>query len=96
MELRHLRYFTAVVQWKGYREAWRRLHVAQPPISQTVADLEIGLAEAIARIPGDTPIRTGALATRRKHQSSVSYCQIESLIDMFQALGRASSWVADE
>src|SRR5260370_27082662 len=40
MELGHLRYFTAVVQWKGYREASRRLHVAQPAISQTVADLE--------------------------------------------------------
>ncbi|HTV15354.1 MAG TPA: LysR substrate-binding domain-containing protein [Acidobacteriaceae bacterium] len=40
MELRHLRYFTAVVQWKGYREASRRLYVAQPSISQAVADLE--------------------------------------------------------
>jgi len=40
MELRHLRYFTAVVQWKGYREAARHLFVAQPSISQAVADLE--------------------------------------------------------
>ena len=40
MELRHLRYFTAVVQWQGYREASRHLHVAQPAISQAVADLE--------------------------------------------------------
>ncbi|MBO0910285.1 MAG: LysR family transcriptional regulator [Acidobacteria bacterium] len=40
MELRHLRYFTAVVQWKSYREASRRLHVAQPAISRTVVDLE--------------------------------------------------------
>ena len=40
MELRHLRYFTAVVQWKGYREASRRLHVAQPAISRTVSDIE--------------------------------------------------------
>jgi DNA-binding transcriptional LysR family regulator len=40
MELRHLRYFTAVVQWKGYREASRRLHIAQPAISRTIADLE--------------------------------------------------------
>ena len=40
MELRHLRYFSAVVQWKGYREASRHLHIAQPAISQTVADLE--------------------------------------------------------
>jgi DNA-binding transcriptional LysR family regulator len=40
VELRHLRYFTAIVQWKGYREASRRLHIAQPAISRTVADLE--------------------------------------------------------
>jgi DNA-binding transcriptional LysR family regulator len=40
MELRHLRYFTAVVKWDGYREASRHLHIAQPSISQTVADLE--------------------------------------------------------
>src|ERR1700751_5079125 len=40
MELRHLRYFTAVVQWKSYREASRRIHISQPAISQTVVDLE--------------------------------------------------------
>lgn len=40
MELRHLRYFTGVVEWKGYREASRHLYVAQPSISQAVADLE--------------------------------------------------------
>src|SRR5580704_13490167 len=40
MELRHLRYFTAVVECKGYREASRRLHVAQPSISEAVSDLE--------------------------------------------------------
>ncbi len=40
MELRHLRYFTAVVEWKGYREASRRLHVSQPAISRTITDLE--------------------------------------------------------
>jgi len=40
MELRHLRYFTAVVECKGYREASRRMHIAQPSISQAVSDLE--------------------------------------------------------
>jgi DNA-binding transcriptional LysR family regulator len=40
VELRHLRYFVAVVQWKSYREASRHIHVAQPAISQTVAALE--------------------------------------------------------
>src|SRR5258708_3148409 len=40
MELRHLRYFTAVVQWKGFREASRHLYVAQPSISEAIFDLE--------------------------------------------------------
>jgi len=40
MELRHLRYFTAVVECQGYREASRRLHITQPSISQAVSDLE--------------------------------------------------------
>jgi DNA-binding transcriptional LysR family regulator len=40
VELRHLRYFTAVVECKGYREASRRLHIAQPSISEAVSDLE--------------------------------------------------------
>jgi len=40
MELRHLRYFTAVVECNGYREASRQLHIAQPSISEAVSDLE--------------------------------------------------------
>jgi DNA-binding transcriptional LysR family regulator len=40
MELRHLRYFVAVVEWKGLREASRKLHVAQSAVSQTLANLE--------------------------------------------------------
>jgi len=39
MELRHLRYFVAVAELKGFREASRFLHVSQPAISSgTVAD----------------------------------------------------------
>jgi DNA-binding transcriptional LysR family regulator len=40
MELRHFRYFAAVARHLNYSEASRRLHVAQPAISQTVLDLE--------------------------------------------------------
>jgi DNA-binding transcriptional LysR family regulator len=43
MELRHLRYFVAVAQHLNYSEASRRLHVAQPAISQTILDLEAEL-----------------------------------------------------
>jgi DNA-binding transcriptional LysR family regulator len=40
LELRHLRYFTAVVRWNGYREAARQKNIAQPALSQAVAELE--------------------------------------------------------
>jgi DNA-binding transcriptional LysR family regulator len=40
MELRHLRYFTAVAEHLNFSEASRRIHVAQPAISQTILDLE--------------------------------------------------------
>jgi len=39
MEPRHLRYFQAVAESKGFREASRRQHVVQPALSQAVADL---------------------------------------------------------
>src|SRR6202011_3870193 len=80
MELRHLRYFTAVVQWKGYREASRRLHVAQPAISQTVADLEeeLGLklfsrAKRIAQLtPEGEVFYTEAMRTLAQAELAVS------------------------
>jgi DNA-binding transcriptional LysR family regulator len=40
VELRHLRYFVSVAHYLNYSEASRRLHVAQPAISQTILDLE--------------------------------------------------------
>jgi len=40
MELRHLRYFVGVAHHLNYSEASRRLHVAQPAISQAILDLE--------------------------------------------------------
>jgi DNA-binding transcriptional LysR family regulator len=59
MELRHFRYFTAVVQWRGYREASRRLYVAQPAISRTVSDLEeelgLKLFSRVKRVAQLTP-----------------------------------------
>jgi DNA-binding transcriptional LysR family regulator len=40
VELRHLRYFVAVAERKGFREASRFLHVSQPAISKTLTQLE--------------------------------------------------------
>jgi DNA-binding transcriptional LysR family regulator len=80
MELRHLRYFTAVVEWKGYREASRHLHIAQPSISETVADLEqelgLKLFSRVGRTAQVTPegevFYTEAVRTLAQAESAIN------------------------
>ena len=59
MELRHLRYFVAIVEEENYRRAAQRLNVAQTALSTQIQDLEAELGfKLFDRLPRGVKLST--------------------------------------
>jgi DNA-binding transcriptional LysR family regulator len=92
MELRHLRYFTAVAEHLNYSEASRRIRVAQPAISQSILDLEEELGVRLllrdrrtVRLTAAGEIfRREALETLRRNEEAVRLTKRASLGEVGQ------------
>jgi DNA-binding transcriptional LysR family regulator len=63
MELRHLRAFTAIAELHSFSKAARQLHVAQPPLSRQISQLEreLGVKLFVRAASGVALTREGAL-----------------------------------
>lgn len=86
MELRHLRYFVAVAEELNFSRAAERLHIAQPPLSQQIRNLEVELGVVLfnrtkRRVELTAP---GQVFLEKVHQS------IQSIEQAVEAVQRAS------
>lgn len=79
MEIRHLRYFIAVAEEQHFTRAAERLHMAQPPLSQAIRQLESELeVELLQR------------STRRVTLTSAGAAYLEHARAILEALDSAS------
>jgi DNA-binding transcriptional LysR family regulator len=89
IDLRHLRYFTAVAEERSFRGAAERLHISQPPLSRQIRQLEEELGvELLERGKNGavlTPAGAAFLPAARK-----TLAQAETAIKAAQSAGGCS------
>ncbi len=78
MELRHLRYFVAVAEERSFTRAAERLHVAQPPLSRQIQQLEAEL--------GATLIKRGTRPWSLTEAGQLVYEQAVQTLEKFDAI----------
>ncbi|TFV95169.1 LysR family transcriptional regulator [Leifsonia flava] len=90
MELRHLRYFSAVVEAGSFTAAAARLHISQPPLSVAIAKLEedVGVQLLVRTSRGVEPTSAG------RYLLDASSRVLGEIDDIVSALGRFGAGTA--
>jgi DNA-binding transcriptional LysR family regulator len=86
MELRHLRYFVAVAEERGFTAAAARLGISQPPLSRQIKDLELHLGTPLFERTSRSVELTAAGASFLE-QSRAILAQTELAAQQARAIG---------
>ena len=87
MELRHLRYFVAVAEEKNFTRAAARLHIAQPPLSRQIQQLEEDLGVALIE-KGSRPLKLTEAGQFFLAHAKPLLDQVRELRTMTQRVGK--------
>ena len=91
MELRHLRYFIAVAEELHFTKAAERLHIAQPPLSQQIQQLEAELKVKLFHRQTKRQVQlteAGKVFLQEAYQLLV---QLETAVALTQRIGRGQT-----
>ncbi|MCI0911318.1 LysR family transcriptional regulator [Pseudomonas putida] len=86
MELRHIRYFQAVAQTLNFTRAAERLHIAQPPLSRQIQQLEEHLGTAL--LERSRPLQLTEAGRFFYEQSGTLLKQLEQLCENTRRIGQ--------
>ncbi|MDB5362389.1 MAG: LysR family transcriptional regulator [Rhodospirillales bacterium] len=93
MELRHLRYFLAVAEELNFSRAALRLHIAQPPLSQQIRQLEEELGLQLLE-RGSRPLRLTEAGQFFKTEAATLIAQLEQAVAGARRIGRGEvGWI---
>jgi len=93
MELRHLRYFLAVAEELNFSRAAVRLHIAQPPLSQQIRQLEAELGLQLLE-RGSRPLRLTEAGRFFKTEAMNLIAQLDQAVAGARRIGRGEvGWI---
>ncbi|MDZ5602479.1 LysR substrate-binding domain-containing protein [Pseudomonas sp. RP23018S] len=86
MELRHLRYFKVVAQTLSFTKAAQQLHIAQPPLSRQIIQLEEHLGTAL--LLRERPLRLTEAGHYFHKQACALLEQLDGISDNTRRIGQ--------